>query len=269
MPWTSGVGDGGPYSQDQMRIWGKILGVANEANIGIVPSILNLLAPSSSGDNNLTANTGYAIVDGTLYENDASEALTVTSPSGGTTGVRLSLRKTWADREVRLVAVKNTDGVSAIPSLVQVDGTTWDIPIATCEITTVGVIQNLTDVREFTRQQVIGVVIDGAGSPITAGVAFDLPPLPANMVPLSWTVLADVSGSIVLDLWKDVIGNFPPTVADTVTGSDKPTLSGQTNAQGGVGSWGIAWSKGDIIRVNVDSAATVNRVTLAIDVAVI
>lgn len=271
MPWTSGVGDGGPYSQDTMRMWGKILGVANGADIGIVPSQLNLLAPSSSGSNNITADTGYAIVDGTLYENDASEGLTVTSPSGGTTGARLSLRKTWATRQIRLTAIKNTDGNAAIPALVQVDGTTWDIPIATFKIATNGVISELTDVREFTREAVIPFSFDGGGGVIATGVKYSAQfKIPFACHLIGWEVVANASGSIVVDFWKDTYANYPPTNADSITASDPPTLSGATKNQNlNASTWTQAFSKGDIILPNVDSVTTVEQVVVFLRVAIL
>ena len=268
--WSDGTGDGGPYSQDQLRLFANVLGLANAANIGIIPSQLNLLAPTSTGINNITADTGYAIVDGTLYENDASKGLTVASPSSDTTGVRLSLRKDWTAQTVRLTATKNTDGNSAIPSLTQVDGTTWDIPIATFTITTGGDIGALTDVREFTREATINIVISGDGSVIATGIVEGDIELPFAMHPIGWTVLGDQSGSIVLDIWLDEYNTYPPTVADTVTASDKPTISGATKGQNlRASTWTGTWAKGSTLRVKVDSVATLTYCTLALRVALL
>ena len=269
--WADATGDGGPYSQDQLRLINEILGVAKGNNIGVVPSQLNLLAPTSTGNNNITADTGYAIVDGTLYENDASKALNVASPSSGVTGVRLSVRKGWTAQTVRLTATKNTDGNAAIPALTQSDGTTWDIPIATFTITTGGVIGALTDVREFTREAVIPFSFDGAGSAIATGVKYSGQfTIPFDCHLIGWTIIADQSGSIVVDFWKDTYANYPPTVADTITASDKPTLSAaQKNQNNNASTWTQAFSKGDIILPNVDSVTTVEQVVVFLRVAIL
>jgi hypothetical protein len=117
-------------------------------------------------------------------------------------------------------------------------------------------------VGEFTT---LIAVIDGGGAAIAAGVKGDLGPLPAKLQPVEWTLLADQAGSIVIDLWKDTYANFPPTVADSVTASAKPTLSGAAKAQSSaLTGWTTTWNEGETLRVNVDSAATVTRVTLAI-----
>jgi len=112
----------------------------------------------------------------------------------------------------------------------------------------------------------IQFIIDGGGSAITTGVKGDIM-IPYSCTVQSWDIAADVSGSIVVDVWKDTYANFPPTVADTVTGSEKPTLSSaQKNQDTSLSSWTTAFTKGDWLRFNVDSATTVTRVTVVIRV---
>ena len=60
------------------------------------------------------------------------------------------------------------------------------------------------------------VVIDGGGSTITTGVKGDVNCDFAFTI-VQWALLADQSGSIVIDIWKDTYANYPPTVADTIT----------------------------------------------------
>ena len=269
--WADDGGDGGPYSQDQLRLFANVLGLASGADIGVIPSQLNMLVPSSSGDNKIAADTGYAIVDGTLYENGAAKELTVASPTGGTTGVRLSLRKVWADREIRLTATKNTDGNATIPSLVQTDGTTWDIPIATFTITNAGVIAALTDVREFTREATINIGFGVTGETLATGVYYGLQfEVPAKCFFLEWTVVADQTGSVVIDFWKAAYADYPPTNANTITGGDEPTLSSAQKAQNtSPTDWTRVWEKGDFIVPNVDSATTVEVVHVTLRVALL
>lgn len=87
-----------------------------------------------------------------------------------------------------------------------------------------------------------------------------------------WKILSDdtstTSGSIVIDIWKDVIANYPPTVADTlITGGTKPTLSSATNStSANVTNWTTACAVGDILRFNVDSVTSVKSITLILEV---
>jgi hypothetical protein len=107
-------------------------------------------------------------------------------------------------------------------------------------------------------------IIDGGGSAITTGQKGHLE-LPFACTITGWTLLADQSGSIVIDVWKDTYANFPPTVADTIAGSEKPTLSSaQKNQDLTLTTWTTSVAAGDILAFNVDSVSTVTRVTLSI-----
>ena len=80
-----------------------------------------------------------------------------------------------------------------------------------------------------------------------------------------WVITSPVSGSVVIDVWKDTYANFPPTVADTIAGSEKPTLSSATkNTDTNLTTWTTAISAGDQIVFNVDSATTVSSVNIYI-----
>ena len=114
--------------------------------------------------------------------------------------------------------------------------------------------------------ETINFIIDGGGSAITTGqkghVVVDF-----ACTVVAWTILADQSGSIVVDVWKDTYANFPPTVADTITGTEKPTLASvQKNQDTSLTTWTTTIAAGDILASNVDSAATVTRVVVALKV---
>lgn len=110
----------------------------------------------------------------------------------------------------------------------------------------------------------LGIVIDGAGSVITTGEKGYLR-VPYNCTITSVEIVANASGSIVVDIWKDSYANFPPTVADSITGSAKPTLSSAQKSQSStLTGWTTSLSAGDYLAFNVDSATTVSRVTLTL-----
>ena len=80
-------------------------------------------------------------------------------------------------------------------------------------------------------------------------------------------MLADQTGSIVVDIWKDTYANFPPTDADSITASATPTLSSAIKAQNNtLTGWTTSIVAGDILRFNVDSATTVQRVSIILQV---
>lgn len=123
---------------------------------------------------------------------------------------------------------------------------------------------SLTIFSTANKYATLNVVIDGGGSAITTGVKGDVVvDFPCTIE--QWTILPDQSGSIVIDIWKDTYGNFPPVVGDSITASAKPTLTSATKAQSGIlTGWTTSIVAGDTLRFNVDSITTVTRVTLAL-----
>lgn len=110
----------------------------------------------------------------------------------------------------------------------------------------------------------ISYVIDGGGGVITTGVKGDLE-IPFNCSIIAATSLADQSGSIVVDIWKDTYANFPPTDADSITSSTPPTISSATKAQDtSLSGWTTSISAGDILRFNVDSCTSVTRCLISL-----
>lgn len=55
--------------------------------------------------------------------------------------------------------------------------------------------------------------------------------IPRNCTVTGWTIKAPTSCSAVVGVWSDTYANDPPTSADSVAGSEKPTLSSATKAQ--------------------------------------
>jgi len=112
----------------------------------------------------------------------------------------------------------------------------------------------------------ITFIIDGGGSAITTGQKGHLE-IPFACTITQVTTLADQSGSIVVDIWKDTYANFPPTDADSITASAPPTLSSAQKAQDStLTDWTTAITEGDILAFNVDSITTCERVTISLRV---
>lgn len=60
--------------------------------------------------------------------------------------------------------------------------------------------------------------------------------------------------SAVFDVWKDTSGNYPPTVADSIAGSEKPTLTAQKlNSDTNLTSFDGEFDVGDIIAIKLES----------------
>jgi len=114
------------------------------------------------------------------------------------------------------------------------------------------------------RRQVT-LVIDGGASAITTGVKGYIS-LPVAGTWKKWRLLSTISGSIVIDVWKDTYTNYPPTVADTITAAAKPTLSSVIkNEDSTLTGWNTSFVAGDILGFNVDSATTVTKISLTLE----
>ena len=136
-------------------------------------------------------------------------------------------------------------------------GVTGDVTINTTGV---------TSVKSGLKTVQVGITLDGQGGVISTGLK-GFATIPYSGTITDWKLFADQSGSIVIDVWKDVYANFPPTVADTIAGSEKPTLSSaQNNQDTSLTTWTTAVTAGDVLAFNVDSATTVTRVTLSIGI---
>ena len=118
------------------------------------------------------------------------------------------------------------------------------------------------------RYRTITFIIDGGGSAITTGVKGYLE-IPFACTIDRVTMLADQSGSIVVDIWKDTYANYPPVDADSITASAVPTITTATKSQDAtLTGWTTSITAGDILGFNVDSATTVTKVTISLRVSV-
>lgn len=116
----------------------------------------------------------------------------------------------------------------------------------------------------------ITVVIDGGGAVITTGVKAYLS-MPVAGFLMKWRILsvdaAATAGAIVIDIWKDSYTNYPPDVADSITASDKPTVTASNAKAEGTAltGWIRTFAAGDVFAFNVDSVATFTKVALTLE----
>lgn len=117
-----------------------------------------------------------------------------------------------------------------------------------------------------TRQ--IGVTVDGGGSVLTTGIkGYKSFPVAGTIIAVR--LLADVSGSIVIDIWKDTYANYPPTVADTITAAAKPTISGAIKSEDTtLTGWDTTVNAGDVFGFKIDSVATITKIILELTIVV-
>lgn len=111
----------------------------------------------------------------------------------------------------------------------------------------------------------LNAVVDGGGAVVMPGVKGDLVVEGAGEIE-GWSILPDLTGSVVFDIWCKTITEFPPSATDSICGTNKPTLANMGKAQGDVSGWSPDLMPGDVLRIVVDSAALIQRVTLELKI---
>ena len=113
---------------------------------------------------------------------------------------------------------------------------------------------------------VLGLTIDGAGTAITTGIKGYLV-VPFNCSIDSWYIVGNTTGSTVIDVWRASGYTIPTSAAQSIAGSEKPTLSSQQiNTDLSLSTWTTSLSTGDVLAFNVDSSSTITRATLEIKI---
>jgi hypothetical protein len=128
----------------------------------------------------------------------------------------------------------------------------------------------LAAVNAASSTRTIGCTVDGGTAVVTTGakcyVQVSYSGTITGVTVLS-TDAAVTSGSAVWDIWRDTYSAYPPTVADTITAAAKPTLSAATKyTDSTLSGWTKTFAAGDVFAFKVDSASTVTRMTILLQV---
>ena len=109
-------------------------------------------------------------------------------------------------------------------------------------------------------------ILNGGGSVLTnADSAWITMPYAATI--LSWDITALPSGSVTLNVMKDVAANFPPLLNDSIAGTFKPFLASDTlSTDTTLTGWTTNLNQYDYVVVSVDSATTCTQATLMLKI---
>jgi hypothetical protein len=118
-------------------------------------------------------------------------------------------------------------------------------------------LSNAARVRSF------GVAMDGGGSVLTAGVAGYIT-IPYACTISGWSVQADQSGSVSVDVWKTAAAI--PGSANKISGSAGPSLAGAQLAQSAtLTGWTTSVNPNDVVGFSVASASSITRATVIVN----
>ena len=116
-----------------------------------------------------------------------------------------------------------------------------------------------------TQYEEIVVTFDGGGLTLVTGDTKTYYVCSYPGIIRSWYLTGDPSGSLVVDVWK--AANAIPTVANTITGTDKPTLVSQAiNLNQNASAWSRTVAAGDIFGFAVNSVSAVTKAILTIKI---
>jgi hypothetical protein len=108
---------------------------------------------------------------------------------------------------------------------------------------------------------------DGVSAIVAASEPAQFVELPFDATITRATILADVSGSIVVDVQVTDYVGWPADAGDSICAAAKPTLAGATKSQDAtLTGWDTTIVRGRYMRVEVISAATCRRVLLSLAV---
>ena len=123
-----------------------------------------------------------------------------------------------------------------------------------------GSYNDLTDLPD--RTALLSMIFDGGGSAIVAPITRYLyMPFAATIV--GYALLADVSGSATIDVWKEPVAGYPPTVGNSIVGGTPMQL---TSALFNIvtvppSSWTTTVDVGDVLAFNLSSNTTIKTLT--------
>lgn len=188
------------------------------------------------------------------------------SAGGGITGAILTLNGLPEGAQLLIAGTGGSDfAISSVGS-----GHTFNIPTATANIR--GVVSSGSfDIFDRSRVRQFGITIDGGGSVPSTGYKGSFRPNYSGQI-TKITMLAisplDTTGYAVIDLYKDTFGNYRPTIADKITSTTPPTLSGVA-AEQVVTGWTTAFSAGDVFGFDLIATGTLTKFNLIIDTLVV
>jgi hypothetical protein len=112
----------------------------------------------------------------------------------------------------------------------------------------------------------IQYVFDGGDDQVDAGMTGNVV-IPFACSIVSWTLVAEPLGDIVIDVWRSSYAGFPASVSDSITGGEKPSIvSGQKASSSSLGAWDVEIQDGDILTFHVDFASGVLRASVSLKV---
>lgn len=110
----------------------------------------------------------------------------------------------------------------------------------------------------------VGYIVDGGDLEITVGIKGEIR-IPFDCTIKSVTLIADQSGSIVIDVNKGTLAAFP--TVGSICAAALPTISSSEKSEDtSLTGWSTSLSEGDILQFEVDSVTTIERCSVLLKI---
>jgi hypothetical protein len=199
-----------------------------------------------------------AMVDASLTYVDGTPLLQRAALTGDVTAAAGSNATTIANDAVTFGKIQNISGDTLLGRDSGSPGDVQEITMGTNMALSFG---SLSCTLESRRS--VGVTFDGNGSTPTVGsIGYVVCPFVGEVE--SWSIVANASGSAVVDVWK--AAGAIPTNANSIAGTGKPTLaSQQLNSDPGIANWTTySVAASDVFGFELESVSTCTRVTVEV-----
>jgi hypothetical protein len=201
-----------------------------------------------------------ASVFSTVQTNSASWG---TGGGGGTidTGVR-ALTGNWQSTYSTVQANSSTWGTGGVPQTLSFNENNAELTLSLGNTISLSALSGGGGGGGSGGETAIGITIDGAGYAITTGDKGSIT-IPYNATLNNITMIADVSGVCIVDIFKSNFSTYP--TSSSICSTSLPTISGAIKSVDvSLAGWDTNIQSGDILDFQVLSASNITKLNLTI-----
>jgi hypothetical protein len=248
----------GPFADLDKCLGGIVNKTLSNINVALTVAesknaILRLTGTLTGAVQITTTNQGFTLVENATTGAYAVTFINAATYGGGTIGIAVTIPQGH-----KTVVVSDTTNGCRLWSTSYID-----------DLGTAGVIKRSSTgvVTTDSGTTAIGFAKDNSGAVLGTGIQGDIL-IPFACTITAVTLLADQTGSMVVDLWKLGYTSFPPTVGNSICASALPTISSASKYDDTtLTGWTTAISANDTIRININSCSTITRFSLILNVS--